>query len=126
MVIPLVIGIVASITNFVASKTLGGLMGTGGIALGASIAAIVYLGAQLLIIARWKPFMLSADLARQVAFVLIAAGAAYLALTLLLPMLAGETALVRLALAAVVFGVVFAAVLAPLGWFGGFRRLLTQ
>jgi putative peptidoglycan lipid II flippase len=125
MVIPLVIGVVASVTNFVASKTLGGLMGTGGIALGASIAAIVYLAAQLLVIARWKPFVLSAELAKQVVFVLVAAGAAYLALTQLLPWLAGETPLVRLALAAVMFGVVFAVVLAPLAWFGGFRRLLT-
>jgi peptidoglycan biosynthesis protein MviN/MurJ (putative lipid II flippase) len=124
MVVPLVIGLVASVTNFVASKALGSVMGTAGIALGASIAAITYLGAQLLVIAKWKSFVLRAELARQIGFILVAVAAAYLALTSALPLLVGDSAVIRLALAGLVFAAVFAVVLAPLAWLGGLPRLL--
>lgn len=123
MVAPLVIGIVASVTNFAISKWLSGTMGTAGIALGASTAAVVYLVGQVLVVVAWKPRLISRELMIGLAAIAVAVIPAWFALNRLLPVLASYPILIRLLAAGAIFTLVFVATLAPLAWRSGLRRL---
>lgn len=123
MVVPLVIGIVASVTNFAVSKWLSGTMGTAGIALGASTAAVVYLVGQVLVVVAWKPRLMSRELMIGLAVIAVAVIPAWFVLNRLLPVLAGYPILIRLLAAGAIFTLVFVATLAPLAWRSGLRRL---
>jgi len=124
MLVPLVIGIVASVINFAVSRWLSGTMGTSGIALGASAAAVAYLVGQVLVVLVWKPGLISRHLIVGLAAISIAAIPAWFAVDRLLPILGAFPILVRLAVAGFIFTVIFVAILIPIAWRTGLRQLL--
>lgn len=124
MVVPLVIGVVASISNFVVSRWLGEVMGPAGIALGASVGGAVYLLGQAIVTFVWKPRLFTRALVLELAALAVAAVAGWGALQAMLPLLEGWVLVLRLLGGGVIFTSVFLLVLTPLVWRGGFRRLL--
>ncbi len=124
MVVPLVIGVVASVVNFLVSRWLGGVMGPAGIALGASVAGAVYLLGQAIVTFIWKPGLFTRALAVELAALAIAAVAGWGVLAVALPLLENWPLVLRLLGGGVIFSTVFLLVLAPLVWRGAFRRLL--
>ena len=124
MVVPLAIGVVASVINFAVSKWLSGAMGTAGIALGASVAAAAYLLGQVLVVMAWKPRLFNKELLIGLVSIAAALIPAGLGVMGLLPFLAGLANFTRLLAAGVVFMVIFTAVLAPLARHGHLRRLI--
>jgi putative peptidoglycan lipid II flippase len=124
MVVPLVIGAVASVVNFFVSRWLGEIMGPAGIALGASAAGAVYLLGQAAVTFIWKPRLFTRALAIELVALFGAAVAGWLALQAMLPLLEDWALVLRLLGGGVIFTAVFLLALTPLVWRGGFRRLL--
>ncbi|WP_298096272.1 murein biosynthesis integral membrane protein MurJ [Brevundimonas sp.] len=124
MVVPLVIGAVASVVNFFVSRWLGEFMGPAGIALGASAAGAVYLLGQAAVTFIWKPRLFTRALAIELVALFGAAVAGWLALRAMLPLLEDWALVLRLLGGGVIFTAVFLLALTPLVWRGGFRRLL--
>lgn len=126
MVAPLMIGIVASLANYLVSRWLGATMGTAGVALGASVAGVVYLAGQVLVAFVWKPGLFNRALVLELGALVLAAVPAWWLLARVLPAMADWALLARLFAGGGLFTAVFLLVLAPLVWFGGFRRWLAD
>lgn len=78
-VAPLIIGIVAAAVNLLSSLVLADMYGIRGVAAGASISALVFCIGQFVIIAIWKPVLLTSRLAVYFMAAVLAGAGAFLA-----------------------------------------------
>ena len=113
-VAPMAAGAVAVTANVVISSWASARMGLNGVALGASLSAVLYCVCQVALIRFWKPGLLRARNLVNLGWILGACLVALGATQLLLPALAGWPLLARLLLAALVYGLAFAVGVAPL------------
>lgn len=118
---PLVIGAAALAVNVVAAVLLGRTLGVTGVALAASLSALVYALLQFGGIAVWKPALLQFDLIRLLGAVALASGACLAVVLALGPYLADLSDLARLALVGGGAGLAYLAVLVILLGLQGYR-----
>lgn len=122
MATPLALGALASIVNVVVSRWLGESMGTAGIAVGASIAAITYIVGQVLVVLIWKPRLIGREMILGLGAVAVAVIPAWLLLQQAVDVMTGWGALPRLLVGGVAFTLPFALILLAVAWRAGWLR----
>lgn len=118
---PLFIGAAALAVNAVAAVLLGRALGVAGIALAASLSALVYALLQFGWFAAWKPALLSFDLIKLLGAVAAGSTACLTLVLALRPALAGLSDLARLVVTGGAAGLVYLAVLVALLGVMGYR-----
>lgn len=101
--IPLVIGIVAALSNFIASWWLLQNFGAVGIGLGASVAAMTYFAGQICAVIVWKPDLIDRKLVRWVGIAFVAIVPALPLLLLSTSLLVQAPAILRIAACGAIF-----------------------
>lgn len=122
MVTPLVLGVIASVVNIVVSRWLGQSMGTSGIALGASIAAMTYILGQVIIILLWKPQLIERRLLIGLAVIGAATVPSWVAMYGIGQVVTELPALLRLVIGTLSFGLPFVAIVGGAAWRLGLLR----
>jgi len=118
---PLVIGAAALAVNAVAAVLLARWMGVTGVALAATLSALVYAGLQFGGIAIWKPALLRFDLVKLLGAVAVAGGACLGVATVVGATLSDLSDLARLAAAGAAAGLIYLVVLTGLLGAMGYR-----
>ena len=122
MLPPLLLGVVASVVNFGVSSQLVDRLGVVGIALGASVGALVYVVGQIVLVLVWKPRLISRRLLAGLVILALACVPAGLALQQAATLTEGMLPLVRLIPGTLAFGLPFVAIVGAAAWRMGLVR----
>lgn len=126
MLPPLLLGVLASVVNFGISSQLVDRLGVVGIALGASVGALVYVVGQIVLVLIWKPVLISRQLLLGLVILALACVPAGLALQQVAGLSADMPPLFRLFLGTLAFGIPFVTIVGVAAWRVGFPHKLSM
>lgn len=122
MLPPLLLGVLASVVNFGVSSQLVDRLGVVGIALGASVGALVYVVGQIVLVLVWKPVLISRRLLVGLVILALACVPAGLTLQQVAVLAEDMLPLLRLILGTLAFGLPFVAIVGGAAWRMGLLR----
>lgn len=126
MLPPLLLGVLASVVNFGVSSQLVDRLGVVGIALGASVGALVYVIGQVVLVLIWKPRLISVRLITGLGLLGLATVPGWFALQELARQTEDMLPLVRLILGTLAFGLPFVMIVMAASWRIGLLRQIKE